>query len=279
LRVVAFSLAALMVLLLPVAAQVSARLDGSLGSHYVWHGITRASDLTAQTSLATGVRFRRVFTLEGGAVRHYELHHVDSSDVTEAGIGAGPVGEDDLWGRLAWDPGPVRLQAGVVRYLFRGDPQRRGVGSEWNTTEFYAAVTTPSTSINRSVEAWLDLDRAPGWFFRAAASVPVLVWPYRPLVFPLVDWEVGLNLRHRPNPSQTGQFVNFARPGFTHAGMGLTVEVRPVAPPFVVAFGVRGQVGFDDATRASGMGRQSDFIAWVWLGATVVWGGAARELR
>jgi hypothetical protein len=275
-RAVGFGLASVAALLRPAGAQVSGRLDGSLDSRYVWHGITRATGWTAQLSLAAGERVG-LFSLEAGAVRHYELHHVGPADLTEAGVGAGHVGEDDLWGRFVWDPGPVRVHLGAMRHLFRGDPLT-GVGPSWNTTEVYADITTPSSYLSSSLEAWVDVDRAPGTFLRGSWSVPILAWPFRPFVFPLVDWELGLNLRARPNPAQSPLFVNFTRQGITHAGAGLTLDVRPFDVPVVFALGVRGQLGFEDATRANGIRHPSDFIHWMWLGATLVLGGAAQEL-
>jgi len=61
----------------PVTAQLSARADVSAGGRYVWHGISRATGLVAQPSLAMGFRLPRL-SLEGGAVLHYELDRVSA---------------------------------------------------------------------------------------------------------------------------------------------------------------------------------------------------------
>ncbi len=247
----------------------------SAGGRYVWHGLSRAAGLVAQPSLAVGLRLSR-FSVEGGAVLHYELDRVSAGELSETGVGDRRLGEEDFWGRALVDVGPVRLHSGVVRYVFRGDSGLGGLGRARNTTEVYAALSTSSRYFNRTLEAWWDVKRVRGAFLRASFDLPVLGWPFPPYAFVFVQGDMGLNV---------GQGANFAHRGVTHVGLGVGTEVRAgrVAGIGVAALaaGVRSQLNLDDATRAdgTGAGRNRDFSAWLWTGMTVVLGGDARSRR
>jgi hypothetical protein len=266
----------------PAAAQLSARADVSAGGRYVWHGLSRAAGLVAQPSLAVGLRFSR-FSVEGGAVLHYELDRVSAGELSETGTGDRHLGEEDFWGRASLVVGPARLHAGVVRYVFRGDPAQGGVGRARNTTEVYAALSTTSRYVNPSLEAWWDVERVRGALLRASFDLPVLGWPFPPYAFVFVQGDMGLNVGQGPNPARPGELANFAARGITHVGLGLGTEVRAGRVPGIgwatLAAGVRSQLNLDDATRVDGTGRNRDFSAWLWTGMTVVLGGEARSRR
>ena len=275
-------LAGLVVAAPPAAAQLSARTDLSAGGRYVWHGISRAAGLVAQPSLAVGLRIHG-FSLESGAVLHYELDRVSAGELSETGAGGRHLGEEDLWERASLLVGPTRLDAGVVRYRFRGDPGTGGLGPARNTTEVYAALSISSSYLNPSLEAWWDVERVRGAFLRAAFDLPVLGWPFPPYAFAFVQGDMGLNVGQGPNPARPGELANFAGRGITHVGLGAGAEVRARRVAGIgwatLAFGVRSQLNLDDATRVNGTGRNRDFLAWLWTGITVVVGGEARERR
>ena len=275
-------LAGLVVAAPPAAAQLSARTDLSAGGRYVWHGISRAAGLVAQPSLAVGLRIHG-FSLESGAVLHYELDRVSAGELSETGAGGRHLGEEDFWGRASLLIGPTRLDAGVVRYGFRGDPGTGGLGAARNTTEVYAALSISSSYLNPSLEAWWDVERVRGAFLRAAFDLPVLGWPFPPYAFAFVQGDMGLNVGQGPNPARPGELANFAGRGITHVGLGAGAEVRARRVAGIgwatLAFGVRSQLNLDDATRVNGTGRNRDFLAWLWTGITVVVGGEARERR
>jgi hypothetical protein len=256
----------------PAAAQLSARADVSAGGRYVWHGVSRAAGLVAQPSLAVGLRLR-TFSLESGAVLHYELDRVSAGELSETGAGDRHLGEQDFWARASLVVGPTRLHAGVVRYVFRGDPTRGGLGRARNTTELYAALSATS-GVNSSLEAWLDVERVRGAFLRASLDLPVLGWPFPPYAFGFVEGDVGLNVGQGPNPARPGELANFAGRGITHVGVGMGAEVRTGRLSGIgwttLAVGVRSQLNVDDATRVNGAGRNRDFSAWLWTGITVV---------
>jgi hypothetical protein len=275
-------LTGLMVAAPPAAAQLSARADVFAAGRYVWHGVSRAAGFVAQPSLAVGLRRNR-FSLEGGAVLHYELDRVSPGELSETGVGDRRLGEEDFWGRASLDVGPVRLHSGVVRYVFRGDPTRGGLGRARNTTEVYSALSTTSRYLNGSLEAWWDVARVRGTFLRASADLPVLGWPFPPYVFLFVEGDVGLNVGQGPNPARPGDLANFAGRGITHLGLGAGTEVRAGGVPGIgratLAVGVRSQLNLDDATRVDGIGRNRDYLVWLWTGMTVVLGADAERLR
>ncbi len=229
----------------PVVAQLSARADVSTGGRYVWHGISRAAGLVAQPSVAVGFRVHSL-SLESGAV-------------------------------------PTRLDAGVVRYVFRGDSGTGGLGPARSTTEVYAAYSVTSSYINPSLEAWWDVERVRGVFLRAAFDLPVLGWPFPPYAFAFVQGDLGLNVGQGPNAARPGELANFADRGITHVGLGMGAEMRARRLSGIglatLAVGVRSQLNLDDATRFNGTGRNRDFSIWLWTGITVVVGGDARERR
>ena len=264
----------------PAAAQLSARADVSAGGRYVWHGISRAAGLVAQPSAAVGLRLKR-FSLEGGAVQHYELDRVSTGELSETGVGDRHLGEEDFWGRASLVLGPTRLHAGVVRYAFRGDPAQGGVGPARNTTEVFASLSTTSRYVNPSFEAWWDVERVRGAFLRASLDLPVLGWPFPPYAFVFVQGDMGLNVGQGPNPARPAELANFSGRGITHVGLGLGTEVRAGSLSGIgsatIAFGARSQLNVDDATRVDGPGRTRDFVVWLWTGMTIVLGGDTRN--
>jgi len=272
---------ALMLLAAPLTAQFSGRADVTAGGRYVWHGISRAAGLVAQPSVGAGIQIRK-FSVDGGAVLHYELDHVSPGELSESGADGPRLGEVDVWGRASIILGSARLQSGVVRYTFRGDSSAGGLGPARNTTEVYASLTRPST-FNPSLEAWWDVDRVRGAFLRASVDVPILGWPFPPYIFGFVEGDAGLNLGQGPNPARPLEVANFARRGITHVGLGVGAERRATRLPRVglttLALGVRSQLDLDDATRINGVGRKRDFLVWLWAGMTVVIGGDTRSLR
>lgn len=272
----------LAVLATPAAAQLSARTDVSVSGRYVWHGLSRAAGLVMQPYVAAGLRVSH-FSMEGGAVLHYELDRVSTGELSETGVGDRHLGEEDFWGRASLVVGPARLQAGVVRFVFRGDSAQGGIGRARNTTEVYAALSTTSSYANPSLEVWWDVERVRGAFLLASADLPVLGWPFPPHAFLFVHGEAGLNVGQGPNPARPGELANYAGRGITHAGFGVAAEVRAGRVPGIgwatLAAGVRSQLNLDDATRVNGSGRNSDFFVWLWTGLTVVLGGDARSLR
>jgi hypothetical protein len=264
----------MIVLAAPATAQLSGRADVSLGGRYVWHGVSRASGLLAQPSLAVGLRVGTL-SLEGGAVLHYELDRVSPGELSEIGSGDPGLGEKDFWGRASLILGPARLQAGVVRYVFRGDPAR-------STTEVYAGLTMTGR-FTQVYEAWWDVDRVRGAFLRASVDLPVLAWPFPPAAFVFVEGDVGLNVGQGPNAARPSDLANFAARGVTHVGLGAGAEVRAGRLGSIgwatLGAGVRSQINLDEATRGDGVGRNRDFLVWLWTGMTVVLGGDARSLR
>jgi hypothetical protein len=229
-----------------------------------------------------GLRLPRL-SLEGGAVLHYELDRVSAGELSETGAGDRHLGEEDFWGRAALVIGPTRLHAGVVRYVFRGDPAQGGVGSARNTTEIYASLSTTSRYVNPTLEAWWDVERVRGAFLRASVDLPVLGWPFPPYAFVFVQGEMGLNVGQGPNAARPAELTNFAARGPTHVGLGMGTELRAWRLSSIgwttFALGLRSQLNLDDATRIDGTGRKRDVNVWLWTGITVVLGGDARGRR
>jgi hypothetical protein len=79
----------------PAAAQYTARADVTMGGRHVWHGLSRAAGMVVQPSIGFGLRSGR-WSADGGLVRHYELDRVVSGELSQAGVGGGRLGEDDL---------------------------------------------------------------------------------------------------------------------------------------------------------------------------------------
>ena len=266
----------------PAGAQLSARADLSAGGRYVWHGVSRSAGLVAQPSVAAGFRRNR-FSIEGGAVLHYELDSASAGELSQTGAGNRHLGEEDFWGRASLILGPTRLHAGVVRYAFRGDSAQGGVGADRNTTEVFASLSTTSRYLNPTLEAWWDVERVRGTFLRASFDVPVLGWPFPPYAFVFVQGEMGVNIGQGPNPTRPEELANFARAGVTHLGLGLGTELRvrrlSGIGSVTLGFGARSQLNIDAATRVDGAGNTQDFILWLWTGMTIVLGAEARNAQ
>lgn len=267
---------------LPAAAQLSARADVSIDGRYVWHGISRAAGLVAQPSLVAELRLRRL-SLQSGAVLHYELDRTSAGELSQTGTGGRHLGEQDFWGQASFVLGPTRLRAGLVRYSFRGDATRGGMGSARNTTELFASLSTTARYVSPTIEAWWDVDRVRGAFLRTSFDLPVLGWPFPPYAFVFVQGEMGLNVGQGPNLTRPTELANFAGRGITHVGLGLGTEMRlgnlSGIGSATLALGARSQLNADDATRINGQGRTRDFLVWLWTGMTIVLGGEARSQR
>jgi hypothetical protein len=251
----------------PAAAQLSARADLSVDGRYVWHGISRAAGVLGQPSLAVGLQLRSV-SMEGGAVFHYELDAADPGELSEIGVGEQQLGEENFWGRASLDIGSLRLQSGVVRYVFHGDPTQGGLGSDRNTTEVYAALSKSGKYLHPSLQAWWDVERGGGAFVDASTYLAGLGWPFPQYAFVYAEGDVGLSLGH----------ADFSGDGITHVGLGLGTQVA-VTRTLTFGAGVRSQLNLDDATTVNGATQRRDFNAWLWTGFTVALGGAARGQR
>ena len=263
----------------PGHAQISARLDVTTTSRYVWHGLERVSCcLVVEPAFATGFQAGS-FILDAGIVRYYEPFRAPTWAASEVGAQSRGLGEENLWMRTGVALGPLQLSGGVIRYLFYGQTINGGLSSARNTSEIYTGVRLQGAYVRPTVESWWDVDRVKGGFLRVSASLPALAWPFPPYAFTYIDGELGINLGQGPD---AGQLANFASRGVTHAGLGATADVRTGAVPGgqgVLSLGFRTQLNFDDATRATGANHQSDVVAWFWAGLTVLIGGDAKVLQ
>ena len=267
----------------PLAAQeLTARLDLSSSTRYVWHGLSRADAFGAQPSVAAGARFGRL-TIASGLVRHYELDQADPGELSQLGAGTGSVGEDDVWAEAAFDHGRLRFRSGVVHYVFRGELPESGAGPVGNTTEIYAAASAISPYLNPTVELWWDVGQVRGGFLRASASSPVIGWPLPPYLFVALTGDVGVNLSQGPDPDRPDDLANFAGPGVTHVGLGMIIDRRlhywPGWGSASLGIGINSQLNLDPATRYNGTGSSRDLIFWLSAGLTLLLGGEARTVR
>ncbi len=221
--------------------------------------------------------------MEAGAVLHFEWDHVSPGELSETGVGKTGLGEVDLWGQLALDAGPVRLQAGATRYAFQGSTAAGGLGPDRNTTELHVAVSAFRAYSNPTAALWWDVGKVHGGYLSLSGKTPVLAWPLQPFVFAYVDAEVGLNVGQAADPPHPEDHANFSQRGLTHAALGLTLSTRVKQMPglgfLAVTGGARSQLNLDEATRFDGIGRRDDIRLWFWGGISVALGGAARTLR
>ena len=266
----------------PLSAQPVARIDVSASNRYVWHGLSRAAGLVLQPSLAAGYQLRRL-TVAGGIVRHYELDPVSPAELSELGIGDGAFGEEDLWIQADLAVGSLRLRSGLLRYRFQGSAPQGGGGPLRGSTETYLAVGASSRYLNPQLEAWWDVDRVNGGFFRASASSPVLGWPFEPFFFISLEGEIGVNLGQGPDHTRPGDLANFSQRGLTHVGLGLDLLFRLSQRRGLgsanLSLALNSQLNLDDATRYDGIGRSQNVIFWLSAGITLLLGGEARAQR
>jgi hypothetical protein len=266
----------------PAAAQYTARADVTMGGRHVWHGLSRAAGLVLQPSIGFGLRSGQ-WSADGGLVRNYELDRVVAGELSQAGVGGGRLGEDDLWARTTLDLREMQVSLGVARYVFRGRASAGGMGSDRSTTEIFGTLSPKDLYLNPSLEAWVDVGRVRGVYFRASTHMPVLAYPLQPFVFVYLETELGLNVGQGPNSSRPLDLANFAERGITHAGFGATVERRqghwPGVGLWLLSAGARLQLNFDEATRFNGENRSADFSVWLWAGTTVVLGRDVRDVR
>lgn len=262
---------------MPLSAQPSARLDITPGFGYLWHGLTRATGAVVQPAAGAGYSHKKL-TVDGGVVGHFELSHGLQS---QAGKGS-HLGEADIWVRGGWNSGALRVQGGAVRYFFRGDSTRGGMGPANNTTELFLSGSLPQASLHPSVELWVDIDRVQGAYLRVSNRVPALAWPLTPFKFLYVETEAGFNLGQGPDV-RPGALANFDSRGFTHAALGVTYsqtqDRKSSTALGIFSAGFRVQVNFDDATRRSGSDRMRDLSPSIWVGWTALLGGPTRSTR
>jgi len=266
----------------PLAAQLTARLDLSSSTRYVWHGLSRADGNVAQWSTAAGLWLGRL-TIAGGFIRHFELDQASPGELSELGDGTGHVGEDDVWAEGAFEHGRLRFRSGVVRYVFRGESPKGGGGPLRNTTEIYVAAAATSPYLNPTVEVWWDVGPIQGGFLRASASSPVIGWPFQPFFFVALTGDVGVNVSQGRDAARPGDLANFAGRGVTHVGLGVIIDRRLHHwrgwGSASLDVGLNSQLNLDQATRYNGIERSCNLMLWLSVGLTLLLGGEAKTLR
>ena len=264
----------------PARAQVIGVIDLETGTRYVWHGLSRASDLYVMPTEALSGRFD-MLSFEAGSSQETEPHAIGRGTLSESGSTGRHLGEVDIWGGAALILGPASLGLGAIRYTFHGDPVGGGEGPKANTTELHLSLATSGVYLNPRLDAWWDVERVHGVFLDAEGSVPVLGFPFRPFFFLAVDGEVGVNFSQEPRNGTLASTANFAEQGITHASLGASIQVanpgNPDSPWAAVAVGGRAQLNFDPKTQFDGATGARRVIGVGWVRLTLLLGQLPRS--
>ncbi len=269
-------LAASLALGLPgvLPAQADVRADLLAANRYVWRGINRVTGWNAQlqgggsVGLGPGV-------LGAGVHEVRELFEAAAGNRTEVGLDRRGLGERSWWAEYRVPAGPVDLAGGAVHYTYHGTAALGGRSRDDNTTELYLAAEARRTYLSPMLAAYWDVDRVRGVYLEASGRLPLLGWPFPPEVFVYLEGALGLSVGEDPDPERPGDLAYYDGDGFTHAQLGLAVDLKRTSR---LAFGggVRVGAGFDEAARLGADGRERDLVVTLWMGATVGAGLPAR---
>jgi hypothetical protein len=249
-----FVLAAMFVIVTPIAAQVTLSGDASLWSEYQARGLTTTNRPVVQSTARISSTLRGVelaaslwASVEGGRYRD-PAHHISENG------GAGVrVAEWNLVGEATVPLGRVRVTPGVLSYVF---PNRAGTTSESNTVELYltAEVDAPLTP---TICLWRDIHAVRGSYGELGVRQDV-----GPLSFAAtagVNWSQSVG--------DGGALGYYERPGLTHTEWSVAsawqVGTLNVSPSAHVVF------GRDPATRL--IRPTAHAGSKVWIGTTIAW--------
>jgi hypothetical protein len=251
----------------PALAQRDVRLDLVFANRHIWRGINRVTAWVGQVqgsgSLPVGPG-----GLGAGVSELREAFEAAEGNVTEVGRGRRGLGERNWWAEYRLPIGPTAISGGAVHYTYHGTADLRGRGRENNTTEVFAAVEVTRTHLSPMLAAYWDVDAARGLYLEASGRVPILGWPWPPEVFGYLDGALGFSAGLAADPDRPDDLSYYAGDGFTHAQVGLSVDVKRTSR---VAFGggVRFTRGFDGRAKRGADGRDRNLFVTLWAGATL----------
>ncbi len=259
-------------------AQLVIGTDAAYSTRYVWRGVTRTSDPVLQPDVYLAFAHDDAF-LTAGVWASFEPFRAGETDLSDSGVGEKGVGELNYWVEYARRLRPVEFALGWTRYMYEGDAERGGRGSEFNTSEIYSRVQLVRLPLKPKLAVWYDVERVKGAYIETSLDLRVPLLPLRlgPLrsihLSGLAGWSAG----QESNEEEPSGGANFADPGLTHLDLSLwasfvLVDGLSMAPAFHF------QVSQDESTRRTSLDpADADRSTKVWFTLSVSWSHAIAQ--
>ena len=248
-------------------AQGDLRADLVIGNRHVWRGINRVSGWVGQAQGSGSLRLGRG-AIGAGVSEYREVFRAAEGNPTEVGLDRRGLGERNWWAEYRLPVGPVAIGGGAVHYTYHGTPALGGRSGNDNTTEVFATVEVTRTYLSPALAAYWDVDRARGLYLEASGRIPILGWPFPPEVFVYLDGALGFSVGEDPDPARPADLSYYSGDGFTHAQLGLSVDVKRTSR-VALGGGVRFTAGIDDLAKRGADGRDRWLFATLWAGVTL----------
>jgi hypothetical protein len=249
------------------AAQTDVRADVIISNRHIWRGINRVSGWVGRLQGSGSVRLGPG-AVGAGVSEIREVFGAAEGNPTEVGLDRHGLGERNWWAEYQFPAGPVTIGAGAVHYTYHGTAGLGGRSRNDNTTEVFATVELTRTYLSPAVTAFWDVDRTRGLYLEASGRLPILGWPFPPEVFGYLDGALGFSAGEDADPARPGELSYYADNGFTHAQVGLSVDVKRTTH-LALGGGVRFTAGIDERAKRGADGRDRWLFATVWAGATL----------
>lgn len=250
-----------------VPAQSDARMDVVVANRHIWRGVNRATAWVGQVQGSGSLRVGPG-ALGAGVSELREMFEAAAGNVTEVGQDRRGLGERNWWAEYRFPVGPVSIGGGAVHYTYHGAANLRGRGPENNTSELFLAAELTRTDLSPMLAAFWDVEAARGLYLEASGRAPLLGWPWPPEVFIYLDGAFGFSAGLDPNPGRRGELSYYADAGFTHAQLGLAVDVKRTSH-VALGGGFRFTRPFDASARGGADGRDRSLFLTLWAGATL----------
>jgi hypothetical protein len=248
-------------------AQGDARVDMVIGNRHLWRGINRVSGWVGQVQGSGSLRVGPG-GIGAGVSEIREVFRAAEGNPTEAGLDRRGLGERNWWAEYRLPVGPVALAGGAVHYTYHGAEALGGRSRSDNTTEVFASAEVTRTYLSPALAAYWDVDAARGLYLEASGRIPLLGWPFPPEVFGYLDGALGFSVGEDPDPARPGELSYYADDGFTHAQVGLSVDVKRTAQ-MALGGGIRFTRGFDRLARRGADGQDRWLFVTFWAGGTL----------
>lgn len=259
-------------------AQLVIGADAAYSTRYVWRGVTRTSRPVLQPDVYLAFAHDDAF-LTAGVWASFELVRADESDLSDSGRGERGLGELDYWVEYARRLRPIEFALGWTRYMYEGDAERGGRGSELNTSEIYGRLQLVTLPLKPKLAVWYDVEDVKGAYIETGLDVRVPLLPLRlgPLrsihLSGLAGWSAG----QESNEDEPSEGAYFADPGFTHLDLSLwasfvVINGLSMAPAFHF------QVNRDESTRRTSLeAADADRSTKLWFTLWVSWSYASAQ--
>jgi Bacterial protein of unknown function (Gcw_chp) len=260
LRLLTWSVGALLCASSPATAQLALSADVGFNSHFVWRGVTSTNRfvMNPEFELAGAVRG---LTLTVGGWGNIEPARYDGSrDLSSLSGLPGPfVTQSQAWANIGRTVGILDAKVGVTTYIY---PHVADLAAQFNTTEVYGELSA-DVPLQPSLMIAYDADKIRGTYLEGALAHEVAFSSRNSVAFGLV---AGFSAGQARDPAGRDA-AYFERDGLTHVEGSVTGNL--VLGAVTMSPGVHVIVARDALARVTAPNESRRVKLWV--GSTLSW--------